>query len=97
MLGRAGLGTVLLADADARPRDQLLAMFDAEMTPVMIEAFQIGGDGREQERRDHARTAWLLALIDAGRLEEARALDAKYGSKITHDILRFARAATGLV
>jgi hypothetical protein len=88
LLGQAGLGTVLLADADARPRDQLLAMFDAEMRPVVIDGFQIGGDGHEQDRRDHARTAWLLALIAAGRLDEARVLDAKYGSRLTHDILR---------
>ena len=87
LLGEAGLGAVLLADADARPRDPLLAMFDAGHAPVMIDGFRIG-DEREEDRRDHARTAWLLALIDVGRLDEARELDAKYGSQITHDILR---------
>lgn len=92
LLGRAGLGAVLLTDADARPREQLLAMFDAKMTPVLVNGFQIGGDGRDEDRRDHARTAWLLALIDAGRLDEARVLDAKYGSTLTHDILRGAPA-----
>jgi len=87
LLGEAGLGNVLLADADARPRDQLLAMLDAGITPV-FEGFQIGGDGRDEDRLEHARAAWLLALIEAGRVDEARALDAKYGSRITHDILR---------
>jgi len=92
LLGRAGLGAVLLTDADARPRDQLLSMFDAKMTPVMVDGYHIGGDARDEDRRDHARTAWLLALIDAGRLDEARGLDANYGSTLTHDILRGAPA-----
>jgi hypothetical protein len=88
LLGQVGLGRELLADAATRPPEEIQAVLDGESGRFEIDGIEIDGKYGEDQRRDQARTAWLLALIDAGRLEEAREADAKYGNELTHDLLR---------
>jgi len=85
-LAEAGLGDVLLADAARREADldRILG------SPPM--AVKKGGADIVDERRasyhyELARNAYALALIDAGRLDEARSRIAKYhiDSKLAAD------------
>lgn len=96
LLGKAGLGGELLADVAARPRhdfralprDDFRALLEAEAAALVMDGLEIDSAKAEEDRRDAAATAWLWALIEAGRLDEARAIDAKYGNDLTQDVLR---------
>ncbi len=88
LLGGDGLYEELLADAAARPPERLAALLEREPLAQGVEGDEQRPASTGKEERAAARSAWLYSLLAGGRIDEARAVDAKYGDAVSHDVLR---------
>jgi hypothetical protein len=88
LLSAAGLSSELLEDAAARSPQEI-----RELLPFENKQIDFPGGGsiyqHSVERLGHrARAGWLFALIEAGRLDEARAAHVQFGDELSGDALR---------
>lgn len=91
LLDQAGLGDELLKDAAARTPPELDALLHAQPgDDVKLSGEPLVGRKEAQESFEDARRAWLLALLLAGRGDDARAAyDAKLdGDGVMRDVLK---------